>query len=69
MREPQDDQLVIDADAAVRRVPGLGDRLAKQVSIQRRADASLALARAKVTEGAHAEAAPLFERAVDLAGC
>ena len=66
IREPGDDQLVNDADAAVRRVPGLGDRLAKQVSVRRRTDALLALARAQVTEGAHAQAAPLFERAADL---
>jgi tetratricopeptide (TPR) repeat protein len=66
LRQPEDDRLVCDADAAVRRVPALGDRLARKVSPRRRADALLAVARGRVTEGAHGDAAPFFERATDL---
>ena len=65
-REPEDGALVIEADAAVRRAPELGDRLAQWVSPARRAAALLETARVYVTEGAHAEATPLFERALDL---
>ncbi len=66
LREPEDDPLVIEADAAVRRVPGLADRLGKRVPGRRRADALLGAARRQMTDGAHENAAPFFERAVDL---
>ncbi|MGD0527055.1 MAG: tetratricopeptide repeat protein, partial [Polyangiaceae bacterium] len=66
VREPEDDQLVVDADGAVRRVPALADRLDKRVTHRRRADALVAGARQRVTDGAHADAAKLFEHAADL---
>jgi tetratricopeptide (TPR) repeat protein len=66
LRQPDDDLLVSDADEAVRRVPALADRLAQGVPPRRRADALLAVARAHASEGTHAAAAPLFERAADL---
>jgi hypothetical protein len=66
LREPEDDRLVIDADAAVRRTPALADRLGVRVPTRRRADALLAAADLRVSEGAHGDAASLFERAVDL---
>jgi tetratricopeptide (TPR) repeat protein len=65
-RDPDDDALVVDADAAVRRAPELAERLLKQVPPARRAAALLGTARTYVTEGAHSEATPLFERALDL---
>jgi tetratricopeptide (TPR) repeat protein len=66
-REPDSDDLVISADAAVRARPELGERLATKVSPKRRVDALLARARDLVGEGAHDQAAPLFERAAALA--
>jgi len=66
LREPEDDRLVIEADAAVRRAPGLADRLGKRVPPRRRADALLAAARRHMTDGAHGDAAPFFERAIEL---
>jgi hypothetical protein len=66
LREPDDDALVIEADAAARVVPALEERLTKRVPRARRAEAILSLARARVAESAHGEAASLFERAVDL---
>ncbi|HEY3818604.1 MAG TPA: hypothetical protein VGL81_15625 [Polyangiaceae bacterium] len=66
LREPEDDRLVLEADAAVRRVPALAERLGKRVPPRRRADALVAAARTQMTDGAHGDAAPLFERAVDL---
>ncbi len=65
-RDPDDDALVIEADAAVRAAPELSDALGKRVTPVRRAQALLAAARKLVTSGAHGDAAPLFERAVDL---
>ncbi len=66
LREPDDDALVIEADAAARAVPSLEEYLSKRVPRARRAAAVLALARARVADRAHGEAASLFERAVDL---
>jgi tetratricopeptide (TPR) repeat protein len=66
LREPDQNSLVIEADAAVRRVPALAERLGKRVDAQRRGQALLAVARAHVSEGAHIDAAPLFERAIEL---
>jgi tetratricopeptide (TPR) repeat protein len=66
VREPDDDELVIEADAAVRAAPALGERLSKRVPKGRRAAALLAAARAAVVDGNHADAAGLFERALDL---
>jgi tetratricopeptide (TPR) repeat protein len=65
-RDPDDDALVIEADAAVRAAPELAEALAKKVPPARRAQALLGVARTLVTSGAHGDAAPLFERAVDL---
>lgn len=66
LREPDEDALVVEADAAIRLVPDLSDRLAKRVSPARRGEALLAAARARVSAGVHGEAAQLFERAVEL---
>lgn len=65
-REPDEDPLVVEADAAVRAVPELAERLAKRVTPIRRGEALLGAARARASEGAHPEAAQLFERAVEL---
>src|SRR6185312_9425882 len=67
LRESDDDEAVIDADAAVRIQPDLGPRLARRVSPARRIDALTTAARARAAEGAPAAAAALLERAVDLA--
>jgi tetratricopeptide (TPR) repeat protein len=67
-RDPDDDPLVVDADAAVREFPDLRERLESRVGPGRRVDALIASAREHVTAGAHGEAAPLFERAADLVG-
>ncbi len=66
LREPDEDALVIEADAAVRAIPALEERLGKRLPRARRAEALLACARARVADRAFAEAAALFERAVDL---
>jgi tetratricopeptide (TPR) repeat protein len=66
-REPEDGFLVVEADDAVRSFPELGERLARKVSGEHRARALSTLARERTSEGAHAEAAALLERAVDLA--
>jgi cellulose synthase operon protein C len=66
LREPDDDALVIEADAAARAVPELEERLAKRVPRARRVEAILAAARARVGDRAHAEAAAFFERAIEL---
>jgi tetratricopeptide (TPR) repeat protein len=65
-REPDEDALVVEADAAVRAVPELADRLAKRVTPARRGEALLAAARARAHEAAYGDAAQLFERAVEL---
>ncbi len=66
LREPDDDAAVIEADAAARGVPALEERLAKRVSRARRAEAIVTVARARLAEGAPAEAAALLERAIEL---
>jgi tetratricopeptide (TPR) repeat protein len=66
LREPEDDGLVIEADAAARAVPALEARLAKRVPRARRADAILSAARVRLGDRAYAEAASLFERAIEL---
>ncbi len=67
LKDPDDDAAIIEADAAVRGMPELGEALSKHVSAGRRAQALLSAARVRVGEGAHVEAAPLLERAVELA--
>lgn len=66
VREPDDDALIIEADAAVSAAPALAGVLSNRITPRRRAAALLAAARAHVTEGGHVDAAPLFERAVEL---
>jgi hypothetical protein len=66
LREPDDDASVIAADAASRTVPDLEERLAKRVPRSRRAEAIVAMARARMADGAPSEAATLFERAIEL---
>jgi tetratricopeptide (TPR) repeat protein len=66
VREPDEDDLVIEADAAVRAVPALAARLSKRVPKGRRSEALLTAARSRVVDGNHADAAGLFERALDL---
>jgi hypothetical protein len=66
LREPDDDAAVIEADAAVRAQPALEERLGKRVSRSRRSEALLAAARARVADRAYADAAAIFERAVDV---
>jgi tetratricopeptide (TPR) repeat protein len=66
MQNPEEAPLVLQADAVVRRVPELEERLGKRVSRARRAAVLCAAARVRASEGAHAEAALLFERAVDV---
>ncbi len=65
-REPDDDALVIEADAAIRGAPELAERLHKRVSRSRLAEALVAAARARLSDGAPVDAAPLFERAVEF---
>ncbi len=66
-REPDSDDLVIAADAAVQASPELGERLGTKVTAERRIEALLSRAQALVAEGAHDQAAPFFERAAALA--
>jgi tetratricopeptide (TPR) repeat protein len=66
VREPEDDVLLIEADAASRADAELLERLAKHVPASRRSEALLSAARAHMAEGAHSDAAALFERAVEL---
>ncbi len=66
LREPEDDALAIEADAAARAAPELEERLAKRVPRSRRAEALIVAARGRVADGAHAEAASLLERAIEL---
>ncbi len=65
-REPDEDALVVEADAAVRAVPELAERLGKRVTPVRRGEALLAAARTRAHDAAYGEAAQLFERAVEL---
>jgi tetratricopeptide (TPR) repeat protein len=66
-RDPTDDLVVIEADAAVRSFPDLEERLAQRVEPARRVDALLSSARRQVADGAHGDATGLLERAADLA--
>jgi hypothetical protein len=69
LREPDDNAILIEADAAVRGAPNateLEERLAKRAPPERRAEAILALARARIAGGVHPEAASLLERAIEL---
>jgi cellulose synthase operon protein C len=66
LRDPDDDALVLAADEAVRGAPQWADRLDSHVSIQRRAQAILAVARGRVAKNAYDEAVPLFERALPM---
>ena len=66
LRDPDDDAAVIEADAASRAFPELEERLAGRVPRARRAEAVRAEARARAGNGAHADAATLFERAIEL---
>jgi tetratricopeptide (TPR) repeat protein len=66
IRDPDSDALVLEADAAVRAVPELGERLAASVRSARRVEVLVARAHALVAEGAFDRAAPLFERAAGL---
>ena len=65
-RDVEDDALVMEADAAVQGDPALLEELTRRVPAQRRAEALLAAARSLLRGGAHLEAAPLLERAVEL---
>src|SRR6185312_6921567 len=56
LRESDDDEAVIDADAAVRIQPDLGPRLARRVSPARRIDALTTAARAAAGRSAEIEA-------------
>jgi tetratricopeptide (TPR) repeat protein len=65
-REPDSDELVLAADAAVRSHPELGERLATKVSPKRRVEVLVARARELAVDGANDQAAPLLERAAGL---
>ena len=65
-RDPDDTAAVVDADAAVRRIPALAEQLAKRVSAERRVEALCAIARELSASGRHAEAAGHLERAMVL---
>jgi cellulose synthase operon protein C len=66
LRDPDDDALVLAADEAVRLAPQWADRLDSHVSLQRRSQAILAVARGRVAKMAYHEAVPLFERALPM---
>jgi len=66
-RDPDDDALVVAADAALRAHPGLADRAGMGLTPARRAEALASLARSRSSAAAHEQAARLFERALDLA--
>ncbi|HLK35462.1 MAG TPA: hypothetical protein VKU41_01835, partial [Polyangiaceae bacterium] len=68
LRDPDDDGLILRADAAIRAVPGAAAALADRLPVARRASALLAAARKGASEGAYADAAGLFERAGELVG-
>jgi len=65
-REPDDTAAVVEADAAVRRVPALAEKLAKRVKSERRVEALCTVARDLSSGRRYAEAAALFERALEL---
>lgn len=64
-RDPEDDGLMVAADAAVRVAPEWGDLLSLRAPPSRRARALIATARIRAAAGLNAEAAGLFERALD----
>lgn len=66
LRNPDDDAAVLAADEAVRRQPQCAERLATRVSLERRASAILALARAHFDKAEFPEAVSLFERALTM---
>jgi len=66
-RAPDDDALVIEADAAARASPELRERLDARVPRERLVEALLASAREHATAGAYEDATALFERAAELA--
>lgn len=66
LRNPDDDAAVLAADEAVRLEPRFDERLATRVSLERRASAVLAVARAHFDKGEFAEAVSLFERALSI---
>jgi hypothetical protein len=65
-REPDDTAAVVEADAAVRREPELAQQLGKRVKIERRVQALCSVARDRASNHRYAEAAALFERALEL---
>jgi hypothetical protein len=65
-RDPDDDALVIEADAAARAEPDLRERLSAAVPPARRAAVLEAAARAHVKDDRHGDAAAFFERAAEL---
>ncbi len=67
LHDPEDDTAVLEADVALRVAPDLEGRLSTRVSKVRRVEAIVAGARARAAEGAHGDAASLFERAIDAA--
>ena len=64
--EPENDVLIVEADAAVRASPDLGGQLSGQISMARRTQAILSVARGHLSDGHHAQAADLFERATAM---
>jgi tetratricopeptide (TPR) repeat protein len=66
VRAPDDDDLIVAAEDAIRLVPELTNRFAGQVAPARRVAALVAAARARVAAGGHGDAALLFERAGEL---
>jgi tetratricopeptide (TPR) repeat protein len=66
MKEADEDDLVVDADDAVRTFPDLTERLSTKVSTARRAAALLVIARGHVSRAEYAASAPLFEKAISL---
>jgi len=68
-KEPDDDELVAEVDAAVSANPdpGLIERLSKKVGVYRRSQALRAVAARKSSEGDHAAAVSTLERALAIA--
>ena len=66
IRSPEDDALVVDADAGARGSPELAAQLSSRVPPSRRAGALVVAARSRIGEGRIEEATSLFERAAEL---
>jgi len=68
-KEPDDDLVVVEADAAIAKHadPGFVERLSKKIGAYRRAEALRAVATKHVEAGDPAAAIPLLERAVAIA--